>query len=210
MNKPFKTDKFWDKIAHKYDQFEKSSEPTYLKIIEETKKYLNINDVILDCGCGTGLISSEIAEYVKVVYALDTSSKMIEVAQKKADARKIQNIEYKHTSIFDQSYKQSSIDLILVSYLFHLIDDIEIIMNRINELLKPGGLIISVTPCLGEHKSLLRLILYIFGKIRLFPVVKPLKLTELEKLIINGKFEIVESLCLNQIGPQFFIAAKKL
>ncbi len=33
--------------------------------MKRTKKYLKISDIVLDYGCGTGLISNEIAEYVK-------------------------------------------------------------------------------------------------------------------------------------------------
>jgi 2-polyprenyl-3-methyl-5-hydroxy-6-metoxy-1,4-benzoquinol methylase len=57
-------------------------------------------------GCGTGLISNEIsneiADNVKVIHAIDTSSKMIEIAKNKADGRKIENIDYAHSTIFDE------------------------------------------------------------------------------------------------------------
>jgi ubiquinone/menaquinone biosynthesis C-methylase UbiE len=94
-----KSEKFWDKTANKYDQEEKKDEEIRIKIIEKTKKYLKISDNVLDYGCGTGLISNEIADNVKMIHAIDTSSKMIEIAKKKADRRKIENIDYCHVNL---------------------------------------------------------------------------------------------------------------
>jgi len=52
-----KSEKFWDKAANTYDQEENKDEQTHNKIIERTKEYLKISDIILDYGCGTGRIS---------------------------------------------------------------------------------------------------------------------------------------------------------
>ena len=118
-----KSEKFWDKMANNYDQVEKKDEQTYIKIIEKTKKHLKTSDIILDYGCGTGLISNEIADNVKVIHAIDTSSKMIEIAKQKADGRKIENIDYVHSTIFDERYKRGSFDVILVIYILHLLEN---------------------------------------------------------------------------------------
>jgi ubiquinone/menaquinone biosynthesis C-methylase UbiE len=79
-----KTIKFWDKIASNYDQEEKKDEQTYIRIIDKIRKYFKISDVVLDYGCGTGLISNLIVGNVKEIHAIDISSKMIEIAQKKS------------------------------------------------------------------------------------------------------------------------------
>lgn len=204
-----KTEKFWDKMANYYDRIEKKDELTYIKIIEETKKYLKTSDVVLDYGCGTGLMSNEIAGNVKVIRAIDISSKMIEIAKIKACQRKIENIDYTHSTIFDERYKRGSFDVILCFYILHLLDDSPKVMKRINELLKPGGLIISATPCMGEI-TFLSIGLSLVSKIGLIPKFRSFKTSELEDSIANGNFEIVETECLHQSGKQYFIVAKKI
>ncbi len=204
-----KSEKFWDKMANNYDQVEKKDEQTYIKIIEKTKKHLKTSDIILDYGCGTGLISNEIADNVKVIHAIDTSSKMIEIAKQKADGRKIENIDYVHSTIFDERYKRGSFDVILVIYILHLLENTPKVMQRINELLKPGGLIISATPCLGE-KRFLSVLISLISKIGVIPDVRAFKISELEDTITNGCFEIIEIECLHQGSQQYFIVAKKL
>ncbi|NEW06798.1 methyltransferase domain-containing protein [Paenibacillus sp. SYP-B3998] len=57
------------------------------------------------------------------------------------------NINYAHSTIFDERYKKGSFDVILVFHVLHLLEDEHIVLQRINELLKPGGLLISATPC---------------------------------------------------------------
>ena len=201
--------KFWDKIANNYDQEEKKDELTYERIIEKIIKHFKISDVVLDFGCGTGLISNRIAGNVKETHAIDTSSKMIEIAQKKADDLKIKNIYYIQSTIFDIRYKIGSFDAVLAFYILHLLDDADKVIQRINELLKPGGLIISVTPCMGET-IFQSFILSIISKIGLIPMSTPFKIPELEDLITDGDFEIIESECLYRKGQQHFIVAKKI
>ena len=89
-----KSEKFWDKRSKDYDKREKDFEQEYDKTIELTKKYLKINDIALDYACGTGVITNIIASNVKEIHGIDISSKMIAVARRKAEERKIQNSNY--------------------------------------------------------------------------------------------------------------------
>lgn len=60
-----KSEKFWDRTANNYDKEEKKDELTYLNIFEKTRKYLKVSDIVLDYGCGTRLVSNEIADNVE-------------------------------------------------------------------------------------------------------------------------------------------------
>ncbi len=203
-----KSEKFWDKSAYKFDQQGKKDEQTYLRLIESTKKYLKPGDTVLDFGCGPGLISNEIAVNVQFIHAIDISSKMIEIAKKNADNRKIQNIAYAHTTIYDDRINRGSFDIVLAFFILHLVEDIQKTIQRINELLKPGGLIISVTPCFGE-KKILNISLSILSKFGLVPDLKSFKANEIEDLFADGNFEITENEDLHKAIPQYFIVTKK-
>jgi 2-polyprenyl-3-methyl-5-hydroxy-6-metoxy-1,4-benzoquinol methylase len=204
-----KSEKFWDKSASKFDQEGRKDEKTYIKIIDRTKKYLKTSDTVLDFGCGTGLISNEIAGNVKLIHAIDISSKMIEIAKNKADNRKIQNIEYTHSTIFDERFKSDSFDVILAFYILHLLQDTKKTIQRINDLLKPGGLVISIIPCIKE-KIFLNISLSLLSKIGLVPDTKSFKANELEDIIADGNFQTIENESLHQGLPQYFMVAKKI
>lgn len=204
-----KSEKFWDKMANRYDLEEKKDEKTTLQIIEKTKKYLKIKDIVLDFGCGTGLIANELADHVQVIHAIDTSSKMIEIAKKKAEGRNIKNIEFAHTTLFDERYQSGSLDAVLVFYILHLLEEPQKVIQRIDELLKPGGLIVSATPCVGE-KIFPGILLSLVSKVGLIPKIRSYKFAELEDLFVNGNFEIVETECLVKNSQQNIIIAKKI
>ena len=204
-----KSEKFWDKAANTYDQEENKDEQTHNKIIERTKEYLKISDMVLDYGCGTGRISNEIAGNVKLIHAIDISANMIEIAKQKADGRGIENIDYAHATLFDERYERGSYDVILVFYILHLLEDTPKVMQRINELLKPGGLIISATPCMGE-KPFLSSVLSLVSKIGLVPSIRSFRISELQDSIASGNFEIVETECLAQSSQEYFMVAKKV
>ena len=132
-----KSVKFWDKRSSEYDQKAKKNEQTYIKAIENTKKHLISSDTVLEYACGTGIITNEIAGNVKEIHAIDTSSKMIEVAKRKADERNIENINFTQSSIFNERFKQESFDLILAFHILHLLEDSQKAMQQINKLLTP-------------------------------------------------------------------------
>lgn len=205
-----KSEKFWDRSAKEYENKKINWEKIYNKAVENTKKHLNSSDVVLDYACGAGVITAQIADYVKEIHAIDISSKMIDVAQRIADERKIENINFLKTTIFDDRYKEESFDVITAFNILHLLEDSNEVIQRINELLKPGGLFISETACMGEKKSLLGTFLSLLGKLRIIPYLNPLKFSELEDLLTEGNFQIIETEDLQQKQTNYFIVAKKL
>ncbi|UCE37493.1 MAG: class I SAM-dependent methyltransferase [Thermoplasmata archaeon] len=210
-----KSEKIWDKIADNYDKSEKRFEPIHKKTIENTKKYLNSTDIVLDYGCATGTKALELASSVKRIQGIDISSKMIEAAKRKAVERKIENVVFTHAIIFDERYKRESFDVILAFNILHSLEGHKQVLKRINELLKPGGLFISVTPCLKEKMAIRnRLELSFFRLliiIRVFPnILTRFKIPELEDLITSGNFQIIETENIFHRMTSYFVTAKKI
>lgn len=201
------SEKFWDKMAGAYDNAEKADTPVNLRVIEKTKRFLKRNDSVLDFGCGTGLIANELASNVKAIHAIDISSKMVEIAKKNSDDRKITNIEYLHATIFDERLRENSFDAVTAFYVLHLLEDTNLALQRIYSLLKPGGLFISATPCMAG-KPFLNFLFKLTGKIGLTPKFTAFNISQLNDLIGN-KFEILETEFLTQRGQQYFIVARK-
>ena len=209
-----KTEKFWDKVSNKFDKRSQKIDQTEIKTLENTKKYLNVNDIVLDYGCAIGTMTIEIADNVKKIHGIDISLKMIDAAKRKAAERKIENIHFAQSTIFDERYKRESFDVILALNILHFIEDTKKVMTRINELLKPKGLIISVTPCLGEKKSfiniLIILLVFLQTKMGIVPYIRFFRISEFEDSIANGNFQIVETESLHSTAEQYFIVAKKI
>jgi 2-polyprenyl-3-methyl-5-hydroxy-6-metoxy-1,4-benzoquinol methylase len=210
-----KAEKIWDKIAVNYDESEKRFEPIHIQTIKNTKKYLSANDIVLDYGCATGTKTFELASSVKEIQAIDISSRMIDIAKRKAIERKIENIDFTHAIITDERLKRESFDVILAFNILHSLVDKQQVIRRITELLKPGGLFISITPCLKEKmafKNRLELSFFRFLiLIRIFPnILTRFRFHELEDLIESGDLQIIEKEIIFHRMSDYFIAAKKV
>jgi len=153
----YKDEKFWDRIASKFDRIEKN-DISYKIFIEKAREYIKADDAILDFGCGTGLICNEIAQNVRIIHAIDISANMLEISKNKAKECNIQNIEFARTTIFDEKIKVGSLDAIIAFNILHLLNEPQKHFQRLSQILKPGGLIISSTPCMSEAPILNRII----------------------------------------------------
>lgn len=208
-----KSQAMWDMLAKNWDTPGVGLGENDLKVVEKTKKYLNASMVILDYGCATGSIALELAGIVKEVQGIDLSSKMIEIARRKAAERTIENIDFRQATIFDEDLTKGSPDLILALNVLHLLENPPQVLNRISQLLKPGGLFISATPCLGQRKLVSLLIntpVFLLSKIGVLPPVRFFSVPGLVAAITNEDFEIVEgeNLSVHPITEYFIIARK--
>jgi 2-polyprenyl-3-methyl-5-hydroxy-6-metoxy-1,4-benzoquinol methylase len=205
-----RSEKFWDKRSGEYERNEAKYRHTYSKVVEHTRTHLNVDDTVLDYGCGTGIMTNQIADNVREIHAVDISSKMIDVAMAKADERKIENVHYAQGTLFDEGYENGSFSVILAFNILHLLEDIQKVVRRTNQLLKPGGLFMSATPCLGEKKSFLNVLFFLLTKTGLAPYMRFLTFSELEGLVGSGDLQIVATENLHQTPPNYFIVAKKV
>ncbi|MEI6652313.1 MAG: class I SAM-dependent methyltransferase [Chlorobiaceae bacterium] len=104
------------------------------------KKHMNA----LEFGCGTGLVTLEIAPLVKTLSAVDTSIEMLAVLQDKIKASGRNNIETRSlnlASASDGDFSEKSFDLIYSSMTLHHIDDTAGFLKRISRLLSPDGIL---------------------------------------------------------------------
>jgi len=98
----------------------------------------------LEFGCGTGLVSMEIAPLVKSLAAIDTSREMLAVLQEKIRSSGIESIEASCTNLASPSenvLNEKSFELIYSSMTLHHIDETSEFLNRLSKLLPSGGII---------------------------------------------------------------------
>jgi 2-polyprenyl-3-methyl-5-hydroxy-6-metoxy-1,4-benzoquinol methylase len=203
-------ERFWDSRAKEYDRNEEKYEQSYKKAVDNTKKHLSVSDVVLDYGCGTGIVTNDLADSVREIHGIDISSEMIDVARRRAVERGIGNVHYAQSTIFDELYGNESYNVILAFSVLHLLEDTQKVMQRINELLKPGGLFISETPCLGERAAFFSILLCLLSKTGLVPYLSRFGTSELQDLVTGGGFRVVDTEYSDQPTPTHFIVAEKV
>ena len=203
------SEKFWDKLSASYEKGVIKNISAYNKTLDATKKHLRTDDIALDLGCGTGSIALKLAHSVEKITGVDISSKMIKIAKEKAISQETVNVEFLKSNLFDEKFTKGSYNVILAFNILHLLENTPKVMQRIAELLKPGGLFISGTVCLGEDNKLLRILLPTFNKLNLLPHVNNFNIAELESYMTNETFEIIETEIYFPTPPVRFIVSKK-
>lgn len=200
---------FWNRMAGQFDKRAKQYELTHTETTGKIKKHLRDSNIVLDYGCATGRIAFELAPYVKEIHGIDFSFKMIDLAKRNAGESKIENVDFTKATVFDEIFQRESFDVVLALNILHLVEDAEKALQRIDELLKPGGMLITTTATMGELKTYIKVIIRFLIKAGLAPKIRFFKILELENLISDGNFQIIEAECLNRNKTEYFIAAKK-
>ncbi|WP_096087680.1 class I SAM-dependent methyltransferase [Agaribacterium haliotis] len=206
------TDKtrFWNKIADNYAAKPVANEAVYEKKLALSQARMRSDMDLLEIGCGTGTTALRHASFVNKVFAVDFSSRMIEIAKEKAAKQNIENVEFICADISSDNKKHEiqakEFDMVMAHSLLHLVPDRQAVLRQLYQQLKPGGIFISSTVCLSGAWSLLKPIWPICSALGIFPDVKFFKAARLVQDIQQAGFEIDYQW---QNGPSLFVIALK-
>jgi ubiquinone/menaquinone biosynthesis C-methylase UbiE len=154
-----KDQSFWDKVAPSYVKSNIKDAISYEQKLKKTQEYLTKDMSIMEVACGTGMTAIKHAPFVKHVHATDISPAMIKFAQDRAAEESVYNISFEVSDINSLSIVDESQDAILAMSILHLLSDPSQGLQTLYKKLKPGGILISSTICLGDKLNFLKLII---------------------------------------------------
>jgi len=201
---------FWDKIAHKYAKRPVTDMASYDLTMERTRAHLKPDQRALELGCGTGTTALRLADAVAHLTAADISAEMIAIANGKVAQQAVGNVTFRHSDIAGSAGGDGPFDVVMAFNLLHLIQDLPAALSAIHGMIKPGGLFISKSGCLGENGFHLRLMI---GVMRLFgkaPYVAHLKIGEMDDQITGAGFRIIETHTFPGMVSSRFVVAQRL
>ena len=135
---------FWDNVAWIYDVFANViNRRANRALCAEVEKVLSPADEVLECACGTGLLSGVIADKCKSLIATDFSANMLKRARKKYGNR--DNVTFRQADILHLDYPDNRFDAMVAANVIHLLDDPYKALAELNRVCRPGGKIIVPT-----------------------------------------------------------------
>ena len=135
---------FWDNVAGVYDIFVNLiNRKTHLRLREIVRGLIKPDDIVLECACGTGLLSAVIAAKCRRLTATDFSRKMLRRAEK--NCRAFRNITYAQTDITALPFADGSFDKVVAGNVIHLLDNPLTALRELNRVCKDGGMLIIPT-----------------------------------------------------------------
>lgn len=200
--------RFWDRIAGRYARRPVADEASYQKKLALTRDYLHPDMEVLEFGCGTGSTAIVHAPHVKHIRAIDISAAMLAIARRKTEAAGIANITFQQAGIETFRAPDASYDAVLGLSILHLLADRDAAIAKVHRLLKPGGVFVSSTTCLGETMKLLKYIGPIGRLLGLMPRVAVFTPDELRASIAGAGFAIEHDWQPGR-GKAVFIVARK-
>lgn len=146
---------FWDRNSRKYAREPIADRAGYERSMRRTLELLRPSNRVLELGCGTGSSALLLANSVQSYLGTDISPGMIDIAREKLATSPVGSLSFCVSSAEDVSPDASQYDAVLGFNYLHLVRDLPGTLSRIHELLRPGGLFMSKTPCLGDMTPLL-------------------------------------------------------
>ncbi len=106
-------------IAPVYGLFYKYQKRRYSEVIEKVKNEMNLfsSESIIDVGCGTGALCSELNEKGMIVTGIDPAIKMLDIARSKRENSAIKFIQ--GNALEGLPFKDKSFDIAITSYVAH-------------------------------------------------------------------------------------------
>ena len=201
---------FWNQRSRVYDdQVGPQYAEAYDKTVTNTLKYLKPQDNVLEFACGTGIVTLQVAPHVAHLRAIDISDEMASKAAAKVEAAGLGNTLVTNTDLFAPSLPEGSFDAVLAYNVLCYVDNPQQVLARIRSLLKPGGMFLSATDCLGEQITKVGVKKFWKSHTGSMPYVAFYSMKKLEEEIARNGFTVLERENLFPAPPNLFVAARR-
>lgn len=202
--------KFWDGVARRYAKKPIQDMATYEAMLDRTRHYLNADMRVLEIGCGTGTTALKLAGDVAHMTGSDVSGEMIAIAKEKTLIEDVTNADFVQAGVGAPGVRGAPFDAVLAFNLLHLIEDLPAALKHVHGLLKLDGVFISKTTCLKGESLLYPVMIPVMQWLGKAPYVRFLTRPELEAMIGEAGFELVEAFDYPTKPPGRFVVAKRV
>ena len=143
---------FWDHVAGVYDIFVNVvNRKTHRELKRIVANLIWPEDEVLECACGTGLLSAVIAGRCRRLTATDFSEKMLAKARKNCAA--FRNVTFAFADVTALGYPDESFDKVVAGNVIHLLDEPLKALAELNRVCRPGGTLIIPTYMNRDRKG---------------------------------------------------------
>ncbi|MBQ6233394.1 MAG: methyltransferase domain-containing protein [Clostridia bacterium] len=143
---------FWDRVAGIYDVFVNIvNRKTHRELKRIVADLVESEDEVLECACGTGLLSAVIAVKCRQLTATDFSEKMLAKARKNCAA--FRNVSFEFADITALHYPDESFDKVVAGNVIHLLDKPLKALKELDRVCRRNGTLIIPTYMNRDQKG---------------------------------------------------------
>ncbi|WP_237155283.1 class I SAM-dependent methyltransferase [Oryzibacter oryziterrae] len=187
--------KFWNWMARRYAANPISDTAGYQRTLDLIAGHLGPESRVYEFGCGPGTTALRLAPDTASYFAVDYAERMITIAEERAAAAPpCPSLRFAVGHAQASGLAPASVDVAIGFNILHLLPDRPALHAEMLRILKPGGLLITKTPCLAEATPLLRLVLPVMRTLGFAPPAAFFTAAELAAEQRAAGFEIVQEL----------------
>lgn len=178
----------WDRVAGIYDLTSgRRNREVNDKMVHFIASKVQAEDVVLECACGTGLITQVIQPLCGQLIATDLSVNMLAQTRKKCG--KASNLTVELADITHLQYPSNSFDLVIAGNIIHLLNNPKKALDELSRVCRDGGRNIVPTYVQkdGEKPSLWIKLLRFFG----IPIKNSFSFKEYQQLFKDAGYSDV-------------------
>lgn len=131
-----RTMKHYNAIARRYDELYGGEQLAKMKLVEQ-EICIEAGELILDVGCGTGLLFELIAPKVKLLIGLDISFEQLKIAYKKM--KRFTNVQLVRADAEYTPFRENIFDRVIAVTLLQNLSDPEKFLREVIRINKPHG-----------------------------------------------------------------------
>ena len=135
---------FWDRVAGVYGVFvHVINGRAHRQLRSIVAGLIQPEDEVLECACGTGLLSKAIAPRCRSLVATDFAPNMLKHARR--GCRAFSNVTFQLADITQLDFPDASFDAVVAGNVIHLLDTPLKALSELNRVCRPGGLLVIPT-----------------------------------------------------------------
>lgn len=131
----------WDERVQTWDEV--CASPAFQALADRVEELAAVraDDVVVDLGCGTGLLARRLAAGARRVVAVDVSGEMLRRLDERAGQDGIRNVETVQADLRSLPLPDECATVVVSNYAFHHLDDAskELALSEARRVLVPGG-----------------------------------------------------------------------
>ena len=184
--------RFWNRIARKYAADPIADPAGYEATMMRVQGLLSTEHDVLEIGCGTGTIALRLAPFTRRLRATDVSAEMIAISREKLATAPAPQLSFDVADADAAIVVPGTQDVVLAFSLLHLVEDLDDTLALLVQALRPGGLLLAKTPCVGEMNPLIpHLALPLMRALGKAPQVSCFKAPELQAAMLRQGLEVL-------------------
>ncbi len=135
---------FWNRVAGVYDVFVNVINAKTHKALKFHLSHLLIpSNIVLECACGTGMLTEIIAPECQKLIATDFSKNMLQKAETKC--KNHSNIRFMLADILNLDFEDGIFDKVVAGNVIHLVEEPFKALEELLRVCRPGGKVIIPT-----------------------------------------------------------------